>query len=187
MKKLIVCHIISGDLWAGAEVQAATLMRGLAHHDDIELLAIVLNNGKLANELKNRKIETYVVDEKKNFFIQLLWKIFKICRHRGIHILHTHRYKEDFIGTLMSLLLRIPFLVCTQHGLPEPHRGFNNMKMKIYLFIDSIVFHFFADKVICVSKGIQQYYESRIGRKKVALIYNAIDLDYIQRRKGAFG
>ena len=45
---LKICHIISGDLWAGAEVMAYHLLRGLKSLGDLSITAIVLNEGKLA-------------------------------------------------------------------------------------------------------------------------------------------
>ena len=43
-----ICHVISGDRWAGAEVQAATLIRALCRNADLRVSAIVLNEGRLA-------------------------------------------------------------------------------------------------------------------------------------------
>ena len=38
-----VCHIISGDLWAGAEAMTCNLLRGLNEYPDIDLSAILFN------------------------------------------------------------------------------------------------------------------------------------------------
>ena len=40
------------DLWAGAEVQLAILLRSLARHEDLEVSAILLNAGRLAHDLQ---------------------------------------------------------------------------------------------------------------------------------------
>src|SRR5438093_374051 len=49
---LRVCHIVSGDLWAGAEVQVATVASYLVERPDVNLSAVLLNEGRLASELR---------------------------------------------------------------------------------------------------------------------------------------
>ena len=46
-----VCHLASGDLWAGAEVQLAMLLRGLVRYKNLELRAILFNSGILAERI----------------------------------------------------------------------------------------------------------------------------------------
>jgi hypothetical protein len=47
-----VCHIASGDLWAGAEVMVYQLLNGLRRCTEIDLCAVILNEGKLASEIR---------------------------------------------------------------------------------------------------------------------------------------
>src|SRR5438128_291390 len=47
---LRVCHIVSGDLWAGAEVQVATVASYLVEQPDVNLSAVLLDEGRLASE-----------------------------------------------------------------------------------------------------------------------------------------
>ena len=50
-----VCHLISGDLWAGAEVMTSHLLRNLQENPDLEISAIVLNEGRLAESVKKNR------------------------------------------------------------------------------------------------------------------------------------
>ena len=52
LTKIKVCHLASGDLWAGAEVQVANLCRGLIKNGSVEVSALVLNKGRLARALR---------------------------------------------------------------------------------------------------------------------------------------
>src|SRR5512138_887534 len=63
---LRVCHIISGDLWAGAETQVAAMMAYLAQQPGIELSALLLNEGRLADELRRLDITVIVLDETRS-------------------------------------------------------------------------------------------------------------------------
>ena len=49
---LTVWHFISGDLWAGAEVMAYNLLKHLQQHEDLQIHALLLNEGRLSQELK---------------------------------------------------------------------------------------------------------------------------------------
>src|SRR5688500_3553896 len=119
-----VCHLISGDLWAGAEVMAFHLLRGLNALPGIQLLVIVLNKGRLSDELQNEAISTYILDEGKRSFPEIVWLASRAVREWRPQILHSHRYKETILSYIISLTLREgAALVSTQHGMPELHDG----------------------------------------------------------------
>ena len=73
MEPLRVCHLASGDTWAGAENQIAMLLPELALRRDLVLSAIVLNPGQLAHTLRARGVATTVLDERKGSS----WRLFK--------------------------------------------------------------------------------------------------------------
>src|SRR5258706_14890549 len=121
---LKICHLISGDHWAGAEVMAFQLLSGLNALPGIDLFVILLNKGRLSDDLQNAGIPTYVLDEGKQSFLEITWLVTKAVRSWAPHILHSHRYKENILSYLVSLTLRKgASLVSTQHGMPEFHNG----------------------------------------------------------------
>jgi hypothetical protein len=122
-KRIRVLHLISGDLWAGAEAQAEILLSGLQRNPELELSAIILNEGKLSQKLKSLGIRVYVLDEKKHSSLSLFRKVTQILSKNRVQILHTHRYKENVIGGLAALFSGVPHLVKTVHGSAEPFRG----------------------------------------------------------------
>src|SRR6185436_11195405 len=89
---LKICHLISGDLWAGAEVMAFHLLNGLAKLPGIDLFVVLLNNGRLSEELQKASIPTHVVDEGKRSFLEIVWLASKAASDWAPHILHSHRY-----------------------------------------------------------------------------------------------
>jgi len=48
---LKVCHILSGDLWAGAEVMSYHLLSELNGAPDVQLSVLILNEGRLSRDL----------------------------------------------------------------------------------------------------------------------------------------
>src|SRR5689334_3581215 len=67
-----VCHVMSGDLWAGAEVQAAALLRHLARNEEIQLSALILNEGRLAAELRTCGVDVNVIPENEHGFAAIV-------------------------------------------------------------------------------------------------------------------
>src|SRR6266852_5312011 len=122
--RLRICHLISGDLWAGAEVMALHLLGGLNRLPGIDLFVILLNKGRLSDQLESAGIPTCVFDESKHSFLEIAVSAARAARKWAPHILHSHRYKENILSYLVSLSLRDrASLVSTQHGMPEIYGG----------------------------------------------------------------
>src|SRR5216117_171923 len=122
--KLKICHLISGDLWAGAEVMACHLLSVLNTRPEIDLFVILLNEGRLAYELQNARVRTSALDEEKQSFLEIVGLAVKALRSWAPDILHSHRYKENILSYLVSLTLRQnAALISTQHGMPELYDG----------------------------------------------------------------
>src|SRR2546428_1269381 len=86
---LRVCHIVSGDLWAGAEVQVATVASYLVERQDVSLFAVLLNEGRLACELRRLGAHVTIVDESQNSAIRILILLTRFFRDNDVQIVHT--------------------------------------------------------------------------------------------------
>src|SRR5690625_6487224 len=82
-----VMHVISGDLWAGAEVQAYTLLTQL--HHDCELHVAVMNLGRLEQQLQNAGIAVTVLDETWLISLAILTDLREVLTGIYTHIIHT--------------------------------------------------------------------------------------------------
>src|SRR5437879_6014817 len=65
---MTVLHIFSGDLWAGAEVVIFNLLSHLNAKPGLQVLALSLNEGVLAEKLRAAGITTYVIPEAYHSF-----------------------------------------------------------------------------------------------------------------------
>ena len=176
MKKKI-CHIISGDLWAGAEVQVYTQLKELQKIPDLELHVIILNPGKLAVELNKLNIDCLVFDESKQNFAYIFKQANKFINNNSIQALHSHRYKENILASLLKVNNFKLSLFQTIHGLPEPFTGFKGIKNKFITFINLCFTNLFFKKAICVSNETQR---SLPIRKNIScVLHNGIDEAHI--------
>lgn len=168
-----MCHIASGDLWAGAENQVYNIIAGLKKIDDCRVIVIVLNKGKLYNELRKLGVETFLVDEKKVSLIGQLIRIMSIIRKNEVAIVHSHRYKENIIAGMIKLIYRNFLLVKTQHGTFDIIKKMSTGRMKMYRLIDLSFTKTVFDKTIGVSVDISNQFNKYI-KKKIATVSNSI-------------
>jgi L-malate glycosyltransferase len=174
-----VCHIISGDLWAGAEVMAFNLLKGLQAHRDLDIFVILLNSGKLAKELDKLDIPFFVVEEQKFVFSRILLKVRELVRALAPKIIHSHRYKENLLAYLSGGAKQRTCLISTQHGMPEIFGNNASFKSrliaKMNFFLLAKCFH----KVVAVSTDIRENLleMSLFNKDTVETIHNGIPLD----------
>ncbi len=173
--RISVCHIASGERWAGAEAQVATVLQALARRSDVRVCAVVLNEDRLAQEIRAAGIDLAVFPRKENSFWRTYSRACHFLKHRNVQVLHSHRYKENLLALLIKMRLGNPALVRTQHGNPEP----GGLKHRLVYRIDRATGSRVA-KVISVSSHLQSYLLTYLRTSQVALIRNGIDLNSIR-------
>ena len=172
-----VLHIVSGDLWAGAEVMVFNLLKGLHSLNKIEIHAVLLNEGRLSNELRNIGIRAYVLDEKRVSFVGISYRLKKIVRDIGPNIVHSHRYKENILSVLnVKFCGNFTKIITTQHGMPESFNGSLNKQHIIVTWLNFILMKSVFDKIVCVSSDIKRRFNQqfRIKNKKLTVIHNGV-------------
>jgi len=178
--KIAVCHIASGDRWAGAEAQIATLLKSLVRHDELQLSAILLNHGRLAAEIQRCGIEVAVIPENQNGFLAILSEATRFLRGKGVRIVHSHRYKENLLAALLARRCRISFAVRTQHGLPEPVSGIKRLKQAMIQWVDQLIARRATDRLISVSSEMTRQLARRVNPQRIVTIPNGINPEEIR-------
>jgi glycosyltransferase involved in cell wall biosynthesis len=179
--KLPICHIVSGDLWAGAEVMVFNLLTELNRNPALQIHAIILNHGKLATELSKNGINVFVIEESKNPFFSIAFKIFKyILKHR-IKVVHSHRYKENILSVISTLLLPPISRISTIHGLPEviSHRSDNILNWSKKSNLNYLLLKYLFKWSVCVSHesaGIL-IKASKLKQTKLKIVHNGIQMN----------
>lgn len=180
IKTINVCHLASGDLWAGAEVQLATLIAGLTKFQDVRLTVILLNSGILADRLGECGIPVRILEERSHNAVQLLFQIRRILSEERFDILHTHRYKENILGGLAGAMVGVPHQIRTVHGMREPFVGFKSVKSRVYRMLDMLVARSRIKMSIAVSCDIERQLSARYGADRVVMIHNGIDCERLR-------
>ena len=61
-----MCHLFSGDLWAGAEVAIFNLLSSLAKDPSLSVIALALNEGEVTERLRGAGVVTHVIPESRS-------------------------------------------------------------------------------------------------------------------------
>lgn len=180
-----VCHVASGDRWAGAEVQVATLLRALARRPELRLSAILLNEGRLAEEARKCGVAVKVIPEAQNWFPAILAQATRHLRGQGIQVLHSHRYKENLLAALLAWRCGVPHVVRSQHGMPEPFRGWKRLKQGGLQWLDRMTARHATDRVIAVTVEMSAWLGRHTRPGQVVTIHNGLDREQAQSRLNA--
>src|SRR4030095_13048527 len=111
MRRLRMCHIMSADLWAGAEVQVATTAASLVNAPGVKLSAVLLNEGQLAVELRRLGVVVAVVDETRTNALAIVIALVRFLRKQRIELVHTHGYKDTVLGLIAARIAGVPYAV----------------------------------------------------------------------------
>jgi glycosyltransferase involved in cell wall biosynthesis len=174
-----ICHLCSGSSWAGAEVQVVTLLRALLKCPEVSLHAIVLNEGRFADELRSIGVAVSVVREERKSLRQVITECAEFVNENKIQVLHTHSYKENLIAFLLSLFGKVPHLVRTEHGYPEPYSVLRNPKHWCVLFADRLAAKNSKVRIVSVSSDLGKYWKRHIDPQNVKVLRNAVDLERV--------
>lgn len=175
LPRLKVLHIISGDLWAGAEVQAYTLLTSLK--DCCELYVVLMNDGELAHKLKLAGITIEIIDEQQTSSIAILRKLITVIKTLQPDLIHTHRQKENILASIANLAANIfPWRriksLRTTHGAPE--HSTKGLK-KIIAWLDNFTGKYAQDGVIAVSNDLARKLMDIFPAQHIHIIENGID------------
>lgn len=170
-----LCHIVSGDLWAGAEVQVFEVLKRLSEDGRFRIMAIVLSHGELERRLRRLSLPVHVVNQNETAFPAILLQCRRLVASFGPRIIHSHRYKENLIAEVMCLLSPDIRSVRTQHTTAFTLNPQEGKKMRFYRFLDRVTGRRFSDMVIAVSRDIGRQVGTYAGPHKTTVIHNFID------------
>jgi glycosyltransferase involved in cell wall biosynthesis len=177
-----VVHIASGDLWAGAEAQLHALAKELNRSAEISLHVVLLNHGMLKERLENCGVEVTVLDETKLNAVQILYNLRRLLAKMRARIVHTHRQKENVLGSLAAFLLPNCRSMRTVHGATEFTLRPWQLRKMVYRLLDWFCGRFLQDRVVAVSDELGTLLARRFTARKVRVIQNGIDLDEVIRQ-----
>lgn len=176
---LRIIHIISGDLWAGAESQAFTLLKYLS--TQVDLCVVLMNEGELERRLRAISIQVIVLPESSFSSLKILFKLVAVLREFRPDLIHTHRQKENILGNVANVLAsfttgKMAKSLRTTHGAPEfKPRG----RQLLQATFDRWVGQFLQQGVIAVSSELAKKLAAIFPPRKIYIIENGVDIEQL--------
>jgi len=183
---LKVVHIASGDLWAGAEAQIFTLLSTLRQRDDIQLHAIILNPGELAQRLSNIGINTTVFDEGKLSSIDIFLRLRRLLSTFKPDVVHSHRKKENILATFANITTIQCPSVSTIHGTQEQPFILRKVLRQLGNTLNWICLRYFTAKLVAVSEELAETLSTTYPRNMIVTIPNGLDIYAVTQSANAF-
>lgn len=185
-RALRALHIVSGDLWAGAEAQAFTLMSHLAGMADTEVGAVLMNDGTLAQKLRATDIPVHVMDETKSGSLQIFFRLRGLLNAWQPQLIHTHREKENILGSLANRSCRNVASVRTVHGGKEHDgaAGWKGARRRIVNGVDRWCGRTMQQRLIAVSGDLGERLACDFPAEKITVIENGVDVEAVKAEKG---
>jgi L-malate glycosyltransferase len=164
-----VLHLITGDVWAGAEVQMSGLVRALAIGLGVQQEVVTFNDGTLAFRLRQQGVPVEVVSEAKHGLPGLVTACRKIMAGFEPDILHAHGFKENLVGGIAARL-RGTRVVRTHHG-----KGMIGAALR-YDVVERLNARLLSDRLIVVSSDLGQFLGNcGLPRKKMTVVLNGMN------------
>lgn len=179
--QLVVTHIVSGDLWAGAEAQVFNLFRALKGSGHVELTAVLFNNGVLFEKLTELGISVSLANEKELGPAGIVRKIADHCKRHRSQIVHTHGFKENLLGIMGKELARVPYSMRTVHGNPETSFTLQSSHKWLVRHLDLLIGRWRQQAVIAVSSQLEETLKP-LFPGKVHKIFNFVDVSEIREQ-----
>ena len=176
IREPVVTHIVSGDLWAGAEAQVFQLIQRLSESKTVTLSVIVFNVGDLYQKLSDLGISVEIADEKKLGPFSQINAIRKHLNQHRTQVVHTHGFKENILGTVAQHLSGVPKSVRTVHGSPETQSRRRSPKKAFIELLDNLAARLGQDAVVAVSSQLHKRLSKEFPGKSTVIL-NFINTD----------
>ncbi len=179
-----ILHVASGDLWAGAEVQAFTLLSHLGRLPDTEVAAVLMNAGILADRLRSVGVPVYVFDEQKTVSFQLVIRLREVLRIWRPDVIHTHRQKENILASLANRSCHNVPSVRTVHGAGEHFGtpGLRGARQRVLTALDRWCGRALQQRIIAVTQELAGGLSRDFPAERIVVIENGVDFEALDQQ-----
>jgi len=168
-----ILQLISSAGYFGAENVVIELSRELASLKIENIIGVFdnLHNShcEIAQHARDNNLQVSIFKCRGKLDIGTIVNMAKYCKTNKVNIIHSHGYKSNIYGYVVSKIVRIPIVSTCHNWIAE------DAKTKTYYALDKFLIPK-IDKVVAVSEKIgEELLRIRVNKHKVSLIYNGID------------
>ncbi len=181
-RALRIMHVASGDLWAGAEVQIAELVKAIVRQPGVAVAAAILNEGTLYESLRAAGADVRLLPENQHSAWRLYQQLVSFMREWKPDVVHTHRQKENVLGALAARSANVRVCLRTIHGAPENAHSWWQVLKHAQRSIDALVARRWQQRAVAVSDELANKLAMQLRNTAVSVIPNGIDSTFVRMR-----
>jgi glycosyltransferase involved in cell wall biosynthesis len=136
--------------------------------------AVLLNEGTLANKLREINIQTHVLPESSLSAATILCRLVSVLATLKPQIVHTPRMKENILGAIAARIVGA-VSVRTTHGAGESTVGRMQIGKTAARKLDQLIGRWFQQRIIAVTEDLRRTLTATYGSRHVVTIENGID------------
>lgn len=163
-----VLQVFPGALLAGLERQVVALCDGL-RQSGVDVRAALWHDAAPARSIRQSGVPTLILPQRLHGAVASAF-LREYIQNERIEIVHSHGYKANVVCWLASRGLPVK-RVRTEHGMPEPFRGWAAFKMALYLALDTIA-KAQTDHIIYVSNNLRGRLSAKRLTDRSSVLYN---------------
>ena len=170
MKQMHVMYVIWSLGLGGAEQVVLHLARGLDKNRFRVSVCCLNDEGEFAPVLQQSGVKVFALHKQKGIDLAVVSKLRRIFKEQEVDLVHAHLWGGNFWGRIAAHKEHIPVVV-TEHNVDV-------WKTPIHFFLDRMLYRK-ADKFLCVSDSVRQFYSGHLHVRKECLnvLYNGIETD----------
>jgi glycosyltransferase involved in cell wall biosynthesis len=145
-----------------------------------------MNAGMLADKLRSVGVPVYVFDEQQTFSPALLIRLCKMLRTWRPDVVHTHRQKENILGSLANRACHNVPSVRTVHGAGEHPvaLGLRGVRQRVLTGLDRWCGRALQQRIIAVTGELGGRLKKDFAAETIVVIENGVDFEALDRHSG---
>ena len=176
-KRVRVLHLIDTLRPGGAEELVFTTVRHLDRHRFDPMVAVLGPPLDLMPEIESAGVPVAVFNVRgPSDWPRAIWNLARFMRRNRVDIVHTHLRWSNVLGRLAAVISRTPCVVTTLHHLDYTYWPAMSISARLWKAIDLLTAIAINDGLVAVSEAVRRDYVRRIAPRRVALIYNYLDI-----------
>lgn len=146
-----------------------SLVKGLDRERFRPVVCCLTEPGALAASVEALGVPLLALGKHPHFDLPVIPRLAAVLRKHDVRLLHSHVWPANVWGRVVGRLTRRPHLVVTEHNV-------DLWKGRTHFAVDRFLARF-TDRVLCVSRAVEEFYRDVVGIPAEKLLYlpNGID------------
>lgn len=136
---------------------------------------VLLNPGVLEAKLKQTGVKVTILDESRLNGFQIFYQLYRLIKSYQPEVIHTHRTKENILGSLAALFAGNTATVRTVHGDREHDASWWHLARNGIQLMDMLTGRFLQKRIIAVSDDLASILIERYPARKIRVIRNGVN------------